>query len=67
LQYKYFYAILKIEILVVIVFITLLQVKKLNIVNKKTNLSNYYSADGAVRKLESITFITLLGVGMGIS
>ena len=28
--------------------------KKLNIVNKKLTLSNYYSADGAVIKLESI-------------
>jgi hypothetical protein len=31
----------------------ILQVNKLNIVNKKLTLSNYYSADGAVRLLES--------------
>ena len=56
LQYKCFYAILKTGILVVMVLMTLLllQVNKLNIVNKKLTLSNYYSADGAVIKLESI-------------
>jgi len=46
---------------------TLLQVKKLNIVNKKLTLSNYYSADGAVRLLESIALMTLLGVEKQIS
>ncbi|GAJ18532.1 unnamed protein product [marine sediment metagenome] len=40
---------LNIRILVFMAFMTLLQVKKLNIVNKKLTLSNYYSADGAVR------------------
>ena len=67
MQYKYFYVILNVGILVVIALMTLLQVKKLNIINKKTNLSNYYSADGAVIKLESITLMTLLGVGTEIS
>ena len=54
MKYKFFYAILNIGILVVIVLMTLSQVKKSNIVNKKLTLSNYYSADGAVIKLESI-------------
>jgi len=67
LQYKYFYAILNTGILVIVVLMTLSQVKKLNIVNRKTNLSNYYSADGAVIKLESLTLMTLLGVGTEIS
>ena len=35
--------------------------KKLNIVNKKLTLSNYYSADGAVR-LVSMALMTLLEV-----
>ena len=63
MQYKYFYAILKTGILVFIALMTLLilQVKKLNIVNKKLTLSNNYSADGAIRLLESIALITLLG------
>ena len=67
MKYKYFYAILNIGIIVVIVLMTLLQVKKLNIVNKKLTLSNYYSADGAVRLLESIALMTLLGVKKQIS
>jgi hypothetical protein len=63
LKYKYFYAILNIGILVVIVLMTLSQVKKSNIVNKKLTLSNnYYGADGAVRLLESIALMTLLEV-----
>ncbi len=41
--------------------------KKLNIVNKELTLSNYYSADGAVRLLESIALMTLLGVEKQIS
>ena len=61
MKYKYFYAILNIRILVFIVLMTLLQVKKLNIVNKKLTLSNYYSADGVVR-LVSMAFMTLLGI-----
>jgi hypothetical protein len=40
---------------------TLSQVKKLNIVNKRLTLSNYYSADGAVR-LVSMALMTLLGI-----
>ncbi len=40
--------------------------KKLNIINKKLTLSNYYSADGAVR-LVSMALMTLLGVEKQIS
>jgi len=52
-----------IRILAIIAFMTLLEVKKLNIVNKKLTLSksNHYSADGAV-SLVSIALMTLLGV-----
>ena len=60
--------IIDIRIIVVIVLMTLSQVKKLNIVNKKLTLfNNYYSADGAVRLLESIALMTPLGVGTKIS
>jgi len=61
LKYKYLYAILNTGIFVVIVLMTLSQVKKLNIVNKRLTLSNYYSADGAVR-LVSMALMTLLGI-----
>jgi len=54
LQNRFIFVIINIRILVFIVLMTLLQVKKLNIVNKKLTLSNFYSADGAIRLLESM-------------
>jgi len=68
LNKRLLFDIIDIRIIVVIVLMTLSQVKKLNIVNKKLTLfNNYYSADGAVRLLESIALMTLLGVEKQIS